>query len=143
MKYSDFFRSSFFLEKKSQKINRKKILQIDKKLPDAILKNYGQPDVHLSNLKGKIKIISVVPQLNTPVCDEQTHRFSEKNGGLDRNVNIITISTNSAEGQYQFAKKANIKNLLFLSAYKVWNLHQKFLFDLLGKYLLIFLSYFA
>ena len=43
-------------------------------------------------VKGKIKIVSIVPQLNTPVCDEQTHRFSEKNGGLDKEVDIITIN---------------------------------------------------
>ena len=39
--------------------------------------------VALDMLKGKVPLISVVPQLNTPVGDEQTHRFSEHNGGLD------------------------------------------------------------
>ena len=66
-------------------------------------------------MKGKIKIISIVPKLNTPVCDKQTHSFSETNGGLDKEVNIITLSTNSVEAQHQFAEKAKIKNLLFLS----------------------------
>ena len=65
-------------------------------------------------LKGKIKIISVVPQLNTPVCDKQTHAFSESNGGLDKDVDIITLSTNTIKEQNLFAKKANIHNLVFL-----------------------------
>ncbi len=94
---------------------RLEVLQVGKTLPDALLSRHGQPDVRLSNLKGRIKIISVVPQLNTPTCDEQTHRFSETNGGLDKHIDILTISTNSAEGQIKFAKKANIKNLIFLS----------------------------
>ena len=98
-----------------QKVNSKDVLQIGKPLPDSTLKQYGGPDIRLQDIKGKLKIISIVPQLNTPVCDEQTHRFSETNGGLDKALDIITISTNSAEGQYKFAQKAKIKNLIFLS----------------------------
>ena len=91
------------------------ILTVGKTLPDAKLKSYGISNVEINSLKGKIKIISVVPQLNTPVCDKQTHQFSETNNGLDQHIDIITVSTNSPEGQYEFAKKANIHNLFFLS----------------------------
>ena len=91
------------------------ILMVGKTLPDAQLKSYGIANVEISSLKGKIKIISVVPQLNTPVCDKQTHQLSETNNGLDQHIDIITVSTNTTDGQYEFAKKANIHNLLFLS----------------------------
>jgi thioredoxin-dependent peroxiredoxin len=91
------------------------ILMVGKTLPDAKLKSYGISNVEIKNLKGKIKIISVVPQLNTPVCDKQTHQLSETNNGLDKYIDIITVSTNTPEGQHEFAKKANIHNLLFLS----------------------------
>ena len=91
------------------------ILMVGKTLPDAQLKSYGNSNVEINSLKGKIKIISVVPQLNTPVCDKQTHQFSEANNGLDQHIDIITVSTNTPDGQYEFAKKANIHNLLFLS----------------------------
>jgi len=91
------------------------ILKVGKPLPDATLKSYGTADVQIKNLKGKVKIISIVPQLNTPVCDKQTHAFSETNDGLDKQVDIITISTNTADGQYMFSMKANIHNLVFLS----------------------------
>ena len=91
------------------------ILMVGKTLPDAQLKSYGIANVEINSLKGKIKIISVVPQLNTPVCDKQTHQFSETNNGLDQHIDIITVSTNSRDGQYEFAKKANIHNLFFLS----------------------------
>ena len=96
-------------------ISSRDILVVGKPLPEAKLKAYGAADVDLKSLKGKIKIISVVPQLNTPVCDKQTHRFSETNNGLDKHVDIITVSTNSSEGQYQFSIKSNINNLIFLS----------------------------
>ena len=91
------------------------ILMVGKTLPDAQLESYGIANVDINSLKGKIKIISVVPQLNTPVCDKQTHQFSETNNGLDQHIDIITVSTNTPAGQYEFAKKANIHNLFFLS----------------------------
>ena len=95
--------------------NSRDILKVGKKIPDAILENYSQDKVGLKSLTGKVKIISVVPKLNTPVCDKQTHKLSEENGGLDQFIDIVTISTNSSEGQMEFAKKAKINNLIFLS----------------------------
>jgi len=99
----------------NSEINRSEVLKIGKTIPNAQLNRFHQANIQIDDLKGKIKIISVVPKLNTPVCDKQTHQFSEKNGGLDKRVDIITISTNTAQGQDDFAKKANINNLIFLS----------------------------
>ena len=99
----------------SSKPNRMDVLKVGNAIPNAQLNRFGQSHVEIDDFKGKIKIISVVPQLNTPVCDKQTHQFSEKNGGLDKSIDIITISTNTAKGQDLFAKKANIHNLVFLS----------------------------
>lgn len=84
-------------------------------LPNARVIQTDGTSIELIALKGRVKILSIVPQLNTPVCDEQTHRFSEKNGGLDQYLDIVTISTNTSQDQAQFAEKANIHNLTFLS----------------------------
>ena len=81
----------FALLEAGSKVVRSEALQIGKMLPNATLKRFGQPDIEIKDLKGKVKIVSIVPQLNTPVCDKQTHRFSETNGGLDQEVDIITI----------------------------------------------------
>jgi thioredoxin-dependent peroxiredoxin len=97
------------------KISRSEVLKVGRVIPNAQLSRFGKSNIEINDLKGKIKIISIVPKLNTPVCDKQTHQFSEKNGGLDKSIDIITISTNSAKGQDIFAKKANISNLIFLS----------------------------
>ena len=99
----------------NSEINRSEVLKVGKTIPNAQLNRFRQANIQIDDLKGKIKIISVVPKLNTPVCDKQTHQFSEKNGGLDKRVDIITISTNTPQGQDDFAKKANINNLIFLS----------------------------
>jgi len=86
------------------------------RLPDATLIGFhGKKSVRLTDTQSRVKLISIVPQLNTPVCDEQTHHFSEQNAGLDRTVEIITISTNPSDDQAAFAKKARISNVTFLS----------------------------
>lgn len=71
--------------------------------------------VSLDTLKGHVTLISVVPQLNTPVCDEQTHYFSERNGGLDQSITFVTLSTNTYKDQQEFSAKTNIHNMTFLS----------------------------
>ena len=51
-------------------INRSDVLKIGKMIPNAQLNRFGKPNIKLEDLKGKVKIVSVVPRLNTPVCDE-------------------------------------------------------------------------
>lgn len=59
--------------------------------PDFVaLKNDLSP-LKLSDLKGKTVIISVVPSVDTGVCELQTIRFNEEANKLD-NVVILTIS---------------------------------------------------
>ncbi len=90
-------------------------MKVGDRLPGVTLTGAGGTRVRLADSVGRIAVISVVPQLNTPVCDEQTHRFSERNGGLDRVVEFVTISTNIPEDQARFAAKAGISNMRFLS----------------------------
>ena len=52
-------------------------------------------DLSLVNIQeptGMVRIISVVPSLDTKVCEQQTHYLSEKNQGLAQQVKLITIS---------------------------------------------------
>lgn len=68
--------------------------------------------------KGKVRIISVVPSLDTKVCEQQTHHLSEKNKGLDKMVELITISIDTPFAQKRFADEAKIANVTFLSDYR-------------------------
>ena len=83
----------------------------------------AQPDNTLVNLtdtagKGKVRIISVVPSLDTKVCEQQTHYLSEKNKGLDKMVELITISIDTPFAQKRFAEEAKIGNVTFLSDFR-------------------------
>ncbi len=68
--------------------------------------------------KGKVRIISVVPSLDTKVCEQQTHHLSERNKGLDKMVELITVSIDTPFAQKRFAEEAKIDNVTFLSDYR-------------------------
>ncbi len=74
--------------------------------------------IDLVETKGKVRIISIVPSLDTKVCEQQTHYLSEKSSGLDQKVTFITISVDTPFAQDRFSKEAHINNVLFLSDYR-------------------------
>jgi thiol peroxidase len=74
--------------------------------------------INIADTKGKVRLLSIVPSLDTPVCEQQTHHLSEKNGGLDSLVELITISVDTPFAQRRFAKAAKIGNVIFLSDYR-------------------------
>lgn len=92
-------------------------VEVGEPLPDAVLSGTGLQPVHIA-ATGKVRIISVVPSLDTPTCDKQTHELSEENGGLDKSVELITVSMDLPFAQARFAKEAKISNVTFLSDYK-------------------------
>jgi thiol peroxidase len=94
-------------------------------MPAVTLIGKDGESVSLDSLKGKVTLVSIVPQLNTPVCDEQTHRFSEQNEGLDEFITLVTMSTNTQTDQVKFAKEAKIRNMTFLSDAPDFNFGRK------------------
>lgn len=92
-------------------------VEVGEPLPDAVLSGTGLQPVNIA-ATGKVRIISVVPSLDTPTCDKQTHELSEDNRGLDKNVELITVSMDLPFAQARFAKEAKISNVTFLSDYK-------------------------
>jgi thioredoxin-dependent peroxiredoxin len=83
----------------------------------------AQTDLSLVNIadtagKGKVRIISVVPSLDTKVCEQQTHHLSERNKGLDKMVELITVSIDTPFAQKRFSEEAKISNVTFLSDYR-------------------------
>lgn len=82
-----------------------------------------QTDLSMVNINetkgaGKVRIISIVPSLDTKVCEQQTHYLSEKNKGLDRMVELITVSIDTPFAQKRFAEEAKIANVTFLSDFR-------------------------
>ena len=74
--------------------------------------------INIVDTKGRVRILNIVPSLDTTVCEQQTHHLSEKNSGLDKMVELITISVDTPFAQGRFAKEAKIHNVTFLSDYR-------------------------
>jgi thiol peroxidase len=93
-------------------------LKVGDTLRDARLAGGDLKLVSLTEGKGKVRIVSIVPSLDTKVCEQQTHYLSEKNRGLDRDVQLITVSVDTPFAQKRFAEEAKIRNVTFLSDYR-------------------------
>ncbi len=74
--------------------------------------------IDVTDTGGSVRLINVVPSLDTTVCEQQTHYLSEKNQGLDQQVELITISVDTPFAQDRFAKGAEINNVRFLSDFR-------------------------
>lgn len=75
-------------------------------------------EVSLWDFKGKIKIVTSFPSLDTPVCDLQVKEFNKKATELSSNVVIIGISKDLPFAQSRFCESFEIKNIKVLSDYK-------------------------
>jgi thiol peroxidase len=93
-------------------------IQVGSPLADVQLAGANLAPVKLTASQGKVRIISVVPSLDTKTCEQQTHYLSEKNKGLDTSIELITVSVDTPFAQSRFAREANIKNVTFLSDYR-------------------------
>jgi len=92
---------------------------IGKPLPSVKLTEAGtMKRVDLSQEKGKVLFLSIVPSIDTKVCEAQTHYLSEKGKKLPAAVQRITISRDTPFAQMRFTKEAKIKNIKYLSDYR-------------------------
>lgn len=78
----------------------------------------GLKTVTPADLKGKATLISVVPSLDTSVCQIQTKRFNEQVAALGDKVNVVTVSLDLPFAQNRFCGAENIKNMRVLSDYQ-------------------------
>lgn len=74
--------------------------------------------VKLANYEGKIKVISVVPSLDTPICDAQTRKFNEAATSFSTDTVVITVSMDLPFAQARWCGAAGVKNVVTLSDHR-------------------------
>ncbi|MCM3704815.1 MULTISPECIES: thiol peroxidase [Bacillaceae] len=74
-------------------------------------------EVTLADSKGQVRLISVVPSIDTGVCDAQTRRFNEEASKLD-NVKILTVSVDLPFAQKRWCAAAGIENVQTVSDHR-------------------------
>lgn len=82
--------------------------------PDFILVNSDLQDVNLSSFDGKNKILSIVPSLDTPVCQQSTLVFNEKVAGLEDTVMLI-VSSDLPFAMKRFCTNESLDNVMPVS----------------------------
>src|SRR3989338_11280299 len=89
--------------------------------PDFKLLAGDLSEVTLASSKGKTRLISVVPSLDTPVCDLQTKRFNEEASKLPSNVVVLTVSTDLPFAQSSWCGASHVDKVKTLSDHRDTN----------------------
>jgi len=92
-------------------------LKVGDMAPDFSAVDVSMKPVRLSDTGQKTRIFSVVPSLDTPVCDAQTRRFNEEAARL-KDVDIYTVSMDLPFGQKRFCNSFALDNVKMLSDHK-------------------------
>jgi thioredoxin-dependent peroxiredoxin len=93
-------------------------LKTGDKAPDFTVVDNGLAPVTLASYKGKIKVISAVPSLDTPVCDTETRRFNLEAAAFPENVVVLTVSLDLPFAQKRWCGAAGIDRVTTLSDYQ-------------------------
>lgn len=93
------------------------VLKVGDQAPDFSARSQDLKPYGLNESKGKIRLFSVVPSLDTPVCDAQSRRFNQEAAGLGDKVAIITVSMDLPFAQKRWCGAAGIDNIKVISDY--------------------------
>ncbi len=89
-------------------------LKVGQKAPDFALRDRDMNIKTLADYGRNVKLVSVVPSLDTDICDQQTRRFNEeavKHG----DVVVITVSVDLPTAQERWCGAAGLRNVITLS----------------------------
>ena len=90
------------------------IPKIGDEAPDFVLVNEDLNNVTLEDYKNKNKILSIVPSLDTPVCQTSTKVFNEKASSVKDTI-ILTISADLPFAMTRFCSSQKLNNIKSLS----------------------------
>lgn len=86
--------------------------------PDFTVVDTSLSPVTLGDFRGKVKVISAVPSLDTPVCDVETRRFNQEAASLGGNVAVLTISLDLPFAQKRWCAASGVDRVKVLSDYQ-------------------------
>lgn len=87
-------------------------LEVGAAVPAVQLVDPKLAPIDLGALRGKLVVLSVVPSIDTRVCETQTHRVSDAMGQFPPNTTVITVSRDLPYAQERFAEDALTQTLM-------------------------------
>ena len=85
--------------------------------PDFALVGPGMSEVTLKDSAGKVRLISCIPSLDTPVCSTETRRWEQQRGELG-DVEMLTVSMDLPFTHRRWGSENNIEHKT-ASAHKI------------------------
>lgn len=80
--------------------------------------SWAMREVGLDDGVGRVRLYSVVPSLDTPVCSRQTRRFDAEVAAFGDAVAAYTVSVDTPYAAERFCRGTEISNLTALSDYR-------------------------
>ena len=93
-------------------------IKVGDKAPDFTALDSELKEVRLIDYTGKIKVISVTPSLDTPVCELQLRRFNSESASLPQDVVVLNISMDLPFAIARFCVAAEIAKARALSDHR-------------------------
>lgn len=94
------------------------MLEVGQQAPDFELIANDFSPVTLASSAGKARLISVVPSLDTRICDAQTRRFNEEAATSGNDVLILTVSADLPFAQRRWCGNAGVEHTQTLSCHR-------------------------
>ena len=69
----------------------------------------------IGDTQGKVRIIAAVPSLDTDTCDRETRRFNQEAASLNKDIQIMVISTDLPYAQKRWCGAAGVDQVMVLS----------------------------
>lgn len=93
------------------------MLQVGQQAPDFTLVANDMSTRTLADYGDKVKIVSVIPSIDTGVCSAQTRRFNEEAAKLE-NIAVITVSADTPFALRRYCANEGIQNTETLTTYR-------------------------
>jgi thiol peroxidase len=92
-------------------------LKVGDDAPDFNVVDISMAPVTLSDTGNSTRIFSVIPSLDTPVCDAQTKRFNDEVAKLD-GVDVYTVSVDLPFAQKRWCSNFGVDRVKMLSDHR-------------------------
>ena len=93
-------------------------LKVEDKAPEFTVLDNEIKETGLKDFRGKVKLISTTPSLDTPVCDMQVRRFNQEAAKLPDNVVVMNISMDLPFAISRFCTAADIDKIKTFSDHR-------------------------
>src|SRR5690625_3861670 len=100
-------------------------VKVGDQAPNFTVLSNDLEEVSLDDFEGKVKLISVVPSVDTGVCSQQTKRFNEEADQIG-NTHVLTISMDLPFAQTRWCAANGVKNISTLSDHRDADFGEKY-----------------